>query len=1022
MLFSINVICLERKRCVLKHLSVVILVILIPAMLIGLAMPASAQAPAKSSAPATSQSSTAQSSATTGTMRGQVTDPSGAVVANAAVAILVSGGPTHSATTNRSGAYEIGNLPPGKYTVTANAQGFAVFVQNDVDVAAGQVAQFNIALDISVKQEKVNVEAEGPTLDVNPSNNASAIVLSGKDLDALPDDPDELQSDLEALAGPSAGPNGGQLYIDGFTAGQLPPKSSIREIRINQNPFSAEYDKLGYGRIEIFTKPGTDKFHGQFSVVGNSSGLNTRNPFLGDATQEPYDSVIYQGNFGGPINKKASFFFDVQRRNIDEIAVVNTPALDGNPNENLTEDEPNPRTRTNISPRIDYQVSTNNTLSARYQYYRDTWQNDGVGGSVLPEAGYNSTSTEHTVQIIDTQVLNTKAINETRFQYLRDNSGQTPVTTPLQTLPPGFTTDASINVIGAFTGGRTTSGAQTDYQDHYELQNYTSISQGKHFLKFGGRLRAVHEVNTSSAGFNGSFTFPSIQAYATAVQALAGGATQVPGANQFTLDATHSGAVPTVPVTVVDAGLYVQDDWKVRPNFTLSGGLRFETQNAIHDHGDWGPRLSFSWGLGGGGKNAPTTVLRGGFGLFYDRFTQNLVLNADRLNGVTQQQYALSTQCSTPPCPNIDFFPVVPAPSQLSTATSSIYQIAPDLHAPYVMQTAFSMERQVTKIANVTLTYLNARGVHQLMSIDVNAPTPGTPYSIGPRPNPNAGDINQYSSAGLFRQNQLIANFNIRAGAKLSLFGYYSLNYANSDPIGSSSNGSFSNNFPSNQYDVALDYGRASFAIRDRVFFGGTIGLPRGFRLSPFMIFNSGSPYNVTAGQDLANDLQFNVRPEFATNVSGICVSPTQACHYVVPAMGQPYTQIPINYLTGPNLFTLNLRLAKTFGFGPQIGGTNGAPSGGGSHGGGPHGGGGGGGSVARGPGGGFGGMGPATNRRYNLTFSVNARNVLNKVNDATPIGVLSSPDFGKSIALAGGAFSSPAANRKIELQAMFSF
>ena len=322
--FLDDVICLERIRCVLKYLSAVILAnlvlaILIPATLIGLAAPASAQSPAQSSA---------QSSATTGTLRGQVTDPSGAVVANATVAVLVSGGQTHSATTNRTGSYEIGNLAPGKYTVTANAQGFAVFVQNDVDVAAGQVAQFNIALDISVKQEKVNVQEETPQVDVNPANNASAIVLSGKDLEALPDDPDELQSDLEALAGPSAGPNGGQLYIDGFTAGQLPPKSSIREIRINQNPFSAEYDKLGYGRIEIFTKPGTDKFHGQLSVVGNDSGLNTRNPFLGDATQEPYDSVIYMGNVGGPINKKASFFFDVQRRNIDEIAVVNAPTLD----------------------------------------------------------------------------------------------------------------------------------------------------------------------------------------------------------------------------------------------------------------------------------------------------------------------------------------------------------------------------------------------------------------------------------------------------------------------------------------------------------------------------------------------------------------------------------------------------------------------------------------------------------------------------------------------------------------------
>jgi len=992
---------------VLKYLSVFILAILIPATLIGLVAPASAQSQAQSSTSTTT---------TTGSLRGQVTDPSGAVVANATVAVLVSGGQTHSATTNRSGSYEIGNLAPGKYTVTANAQGFAVFVQNDVGVAAGQVAQFNISLDINVKQEKVNVEAEGPQLDVNPSSNASAVVLSGKDLEALPDDPDELQSDLEALAGPSAGPNGGQLYIDGFTAGQLPPKSSIREIRINQNPFSAEYDKLGYGRIEIFTKPGTDKFHGQFSVVGNDSALNTRNPFLGDATQEPYNSVIYMGNVGGPINKKASFFFDVQRRNIDEIAVVDAPALDANLNQiQLRESVPNPRTRTNLSPRIDYQVTPNNTLSARYQFYRDTWENNGVGGTMLPEAGYDTTSTEHTVQVTDTQILGTKAVNETRFQYLRDNSGQTPVTAALQNpLPANLSNIPSINVLGAFTGGRSSAGRQTDHQDHYELQNYTSVSQGKHFLKFGGRMRAVHEISASSAYFNGSYSFPDLPTYKATLQALAGGTTPS-GATQFKLDATPSGAVPTVPVTVVDAGLYVQDDWKVRPNFTLSAGLRLETQNAIHDHADWAPRVSFAWGMGGGGKNAPKTVLRGGFGLFYDRFTQNLVLNADRLNGVTQQSYAVSCPQS-PPCALLDFFPDVPAVNTLpAQTTSSIYQIAPALHAPYIMQSAFSLERQVTKIANVTVSYLNARGVHQFLSIDTNAPTPGTPYSTGPRPNPNAGDIFQYSSDGLFRQNQLIASFNIQAGARLSLRGYYTLNYANSDASGAA-------NFPSDQYDIGLDYGRASFDIRHRLFMGGTIGLPYAFRLSPFMIFNSGSPYNVTVGQDLSGDLQFNDRPAFATNVSGSCHSPTQACHYAIPATS--YVPIPINYLTGPANFTLNLRLAKTFGFGPEVGGKSGAQQAGGPPGGGgPRGGGGGGGGFGRGPGGGgFGGMGPATNRRYNLTFSVNARNILNRVNAALPIGVLSSQDFGRSIALAGGPFSSAAANRKIELQAMFSF
>ena len=324
----------------------------------------------------------------------------------------------------------------------------------------------------------------------------------------------------------------------------------------------------------------------------------------------------------------------------------------------------------------------------------------------------------------------------------------------------------------------------------------------------------------------------------------------------------------------------------------------------------------------------------------------------------------------------------------------------------------------MTRIANLTVSYLNSRGVHQLVSINANAPLPGTPYSTCP-PGDSCAPIYQYISEGIFKQNQLITNFNIRAGAKLSLFGYYSLNYSNSDTAGASS-------FPSNQYDVTGDYGRAAFGIRNRVFTGGTIGLPRGFRLSPFMVFNSGTPYSVTVGQDLSGDYLFNDRPALAVNPVGICVSPTAACHYTVPATA--YTPIPVNSLTGPAHFTLNLRLAKTFGFGPEIGktpaGQGGGPSGppggmgggGGGHSPAAHGGGG------FGGGGNFGGLGAATNRRYSLTFSVNARNVLNRVNAATPIGALTSPFFGQSIAIAGGPFSSAAANRKIELQAGFSF
>ena len=647
-----------------------------------------------------------------------------------------------------------------------------------------------------MKQEKVNVEAEGPTLDVNPANNASAIVLRGKDLDALPDDPDELLSDLQALAGPSAGPNGGQLYIDGFTAGELPPKSSDSRDSHQFESIFGGVRQAGLRTNRNFHQARIRQVPRAILCRRNSSGLNTRNPFLGDAAQTPYDSVIYQGNLGGPITKKASFFFDVQRRNIDEIAVVSAPVL------SEPESVPNPHTRTNIGSRFDYQVSTNNTLTARYQFYRDTQENAGVGGLVLPEAGYDTNSTEHTVQISDTQVLGAKVVNETHFQYLRENSGQNPLSAAV-----------GIDVFGEFTGGGANSGTQTDHQDHYELQNYTSISAGKHFVKFGGRLRAIHEVNVSSAGFNGTYTFASLSDYNSGTP------------NQYSISGTPGGPAATVPVTMVDAGLYVQDDWKVRPNITLSGGLRFETQSGIHDHADLAPRLGFAWGLGGGGKTAPKTVLRGGFGLFYDRFTEDLILNADRENGIVQQQAVI-------PAPT--FYPSVPPVSTFPTTMQSIYQINSGLHAPYIMQTAFSMERQLTKIANLTVTYLNARGVHQFLSLNANAPTPGTPGSpLANIPNPNAGPIYQYVSDGVFRQNQLITNFNIRAGSKLSLFGYYALNFANSDTSGVSG-------FPSNSYDVGADYGRASFDTRDRVFFGGTVGLPRGFRLSPFMIFNSG--------------------------------------------------------------------------------------------------------------------------------------------------------------------------------------
>ena len=956
----------------------------------------------------------------TGTLRGRITDPSGAVIPQATVMANTTEGRSVTVVTNDQGVYEFKGLPAGSYTVTAVAKGFATDQEDNVNIAAGQAQQLDIALQIQVEQEKVEVHEETPTVDVSPQNSASTLIIKGKDLEALSDDPDELQSELEALAGPSAGPNGGQIYVDGFTAGQLPPKSAIREIRINQNPFSAEYDKLGYGRIEIFTKPGTDKFHGQVMVNGNSSAFNALNPFV---TEEPsYYSEIFNGNISGPMGKKASFFFTVQQRNIDNESVVAAQILD--PNNNFVSYNtavPSPSTVLNISPRFDFQLTPSNTLTVRYQYVHNTQDNGGVGQFSLPSVGYNSHSSEQTVQISDTQIISPTIVNETRFQYIRQTSNQF----PLSTAP-------TLVVQEAFTGGGSPSGTVISNQDHYELQNYTSIAHGHHFIKFGGRLRDTQYSSNEDSGFNGSYNFSSLSAYQITQVGLQEGLTPQQiramggGASQFSIITGQ----PLSDVSMLDIGLYVQDEWKIRPNITLSAGLRYETQTGIPYHGDWAPRISLAWGLGHG-KTPPKTVLRAGYGIFYDRFSYNYLLQAERQNGITQLQYIVNQP---------DFYPLIPPPSVLeqnAKTSPTVYQVASNIQPGYTLQTAFSVERQLTKSSTLSVTYLNARGEHQLFLRNANAPLPGTynpsdPTS-GVRPYGGTTNIYQYNSEGTFEQNQLIANYRVNIGTRISLFGFYSLNFANSDlgaGGGGGGGGSFfgggssSAAFIMNSYDPGQDWGRASFDVRNRFVLGGNITLKYGFRLSPFIIAQSGAPFNIIVGQDLNGDSIFNDRPALgATAGPGGTIYVTQwGTFNSVPIAGQPIA--PVNTGSATSLFTLNLRLSKTFGLGPKVehGAVASAGSGSGSHTAAAHGGGGLGGRGLTGGGGNPFSFASETNHRYNLTFTVSARNLLNNVNYAPPIGNLDSPIFGMPNALAGPPFSSGSANRRIDLQMLFSF
>ncbi|HEY1339683.1 MAG TPA: carboxypeptidase regulatory-like domain-containing protein [Bryobacteraceae bacterium] len=979
----------------------------------------------------------------TGTIKGVLTDNSGAIIPAAPVS-LTGNGVQKTAQTQADGSYTFTGLAPGEYTVHAVFPGFSP-VEKKVTVAAGSTVQVPIQLTVTAEKQEVTVSAEaGPTVSVEPDNNATALVLKGEDLSALPDDPDDLADALQALAGPGAGPNGGSIYIDGFSGGELPPKESIREIRINQNPFSAEFDRLGYGRIEILTKPGFDKFRGSLFFHDSDALFNSRNPLV---TNKPdFSSRMFGGNVGGPLNKHTSFFMDFNRRQITDNTLVTAQFLDPATLAVVPINQAyvTPNTRTEIGPRLDWQISTNHTLTGRFQYGWNSFQNRGIGGYNLPppysQMAYDVNGTNLNLTLTETAVLSPKVVNETRFQYARRYSESLGNNLP------------TIAVSQEFSIGGNQVGNAYDLNTHYELQNYTSIAQNSHTIRVGVRLRRESVRDNSPSGYAGTFLFngavapvldasnqPVVdpatgQAVTQQISALEqyrrtllfqglgygpdvirqlGG-----GASQFTISAGN----PYASIFQYDVAPFVQDDWKLRPNLTLSLGLRYEIQTNLGGHGDFAPRVGFAWAPGSAKNGRQKTVIRGGFGIFYDRVGENLFLQAARLNGSNQLSYVLT---------NPDFFPNIPTVSTLTPTQNTLYRVDSGLRSQYMIQSAIGVERQLPRNTTASVTFTNTRGLHLSQSVPINTPLPGTfipgvPGS-GLRPFGDIGNLFLYESGGLFRQNMFLFNVNSRISRNLSLNANYTLNYAHDLP-----------GTPTDPYDFALDWGRSSLDRRHRFQLVGSWAAPLGLRLSPFVILQSGAPYDITLGRDIYGNTLRNARPAFADAAAGVAdadIVHTQFGDFLAnPLPGSTADIVPRNYLTAAGMVSVNLRIARTFGFGEPRGGN--AASGGGTGGGrgfgggGDHGHGGGGGGMRMGPmGGGRGGMfgdSGSSEHRYNLTLSTQITNVLNHYNPANYEGVLGSTVFGtpRGISTGFGGFGggSMANNRRIELQLRLTF
>ena len=928
--------------------------------------------------------------AQTASIRGQVKDESGAMIPGATVTATDSSGNVLAAVSAADGSYSLKRVPNGSYRIEAAFTGFAM--KDPVAfVERGQDANLNLVLNVSAVVQNVTVQAQdSATVSVDSGNNASAVVLSGSKLDSLADNPDDLASDLQALAGPSAGPNGGSVYINGFSTGEMPPKESIREIRINQNPFSPEYDSLGLGRIEIFTKPGSGQFHGSAAFNLGSSIFNSRNPYA--AVKATFLLREFGTSLAGPLGQRASFTFDARGEVTDNGAIINGATLDPASLAIIS-----PYTGVNdvaqhrffATPDVDYTLNDKHTLSMRYRISQTDIPDSGLGGFNLVESADHAHALVQTAQFVDTDVLNEKAVNETRFQFFNVSSSMAAVN-------PG----ASIQVLNAFTGGGSIVGKSSDVQRNFELQNVTTLTHGAVVWHFGARLRATVEQNISQLDFNGAFTFggetapeldannqvvkdtsgnpvlislSSIQQYQRTLMLQKAGFTTAQiqvlggGASQFSLNAGN----PLVSLSQVDAGLFVGNTWKVRPNLTFDLGLRYETQSNIHDRGNFAPRVAASWSPGWSHQKL---VLRGGFGIFYDRFALTNTLNAQRYNGVNQQQYVIN---------NPSFYPNVPTAASLAASLQGqvIELNAPTVRAPYLMQSVFSVEQQLPLHTVVALSYSNSHGLHQLRSLDINAPaTPGGPYPLG-----NKNPVFQVQSSGLFNQNQLILNVTSQASKNISLFGSYTYGKAMSNTDGTST-------FPANPYSMAGEYGPASTDVRNFETFGGTIQSIWKTMFSPLLTVRSGPPFNITVGRDLYGTTLFNGRPGIATDPTRTGVIQTRY-GLLDPSPIAGESLLPRNFGRGPGSIQFNMRASKTIVFG----------------------------SVKD--------LNNATERpRYGLICTLQMRNLLNHNNPGPIIGNIASPLFGKANQSAGSPttmgtqMSESATNRRFELQIRFTF
>jgi len=739
---------------------------------------------------------------------GIVSDVNGEVVQGAKVILRRQEGAKQQSTrSDAKGSFRFARIAFGIAQIEVEKEAFKpAIIQVNINALAS--APVRVVLEVADLQEELTVSNQSAQVNTNPAENRDVIKLDRNELSTLPVFDNDVIRAVSSLADASSTGSGGpSVIVDGLEVTSKVPASMIQEVRINQNPYSAEFARPGRGRIEVITRAGMTEYHGEFGFIFRDSHLDARNAFA--LERAPEQRRIFDGTLTGPIghSKKTSFFFAGNHEEEDLQAVVYAETPSGIVSENVA----TPQRQSEFSFRINHQFGEKTTFSVRLDLNQDSNGNTGAGGFNLPEVAANSTGGEHHVFFTLRQILSPKLINELTSRIGHEYGRTRSVT---QGVP-------RLVVQDAFTGG----GGQVNRrstENHVQLNEILSWTEGKHFVRAGVNIPDISRRGYSDqSNFGGTFTFATLDDYV---------------ANRPFLYSINEGD-GHLAFWQKEFGMFVQDLVLVRANLSIAAGLRYDHQNYLSDHNNFAPRLSFAYAP----SKQRKTILRGGAGIFYDRTGVLPIADMLRFDGQRLRQVNLSNPGYPDPFSN---------GGTLANQPVSIVRFDPYLSSPYTFQFNAGVERQINKSLTVSANYINTRGIRMFRSRDINAPLPGAVV----RPDPTIGVLRQVESSALGQTHML--ELMVRGNVTRYFNGtiQYNLGRAHNDTGGI-------NVRPANNYDLSGEWSRANFDEFQHFNMLGTFKMGSWFKVGTSVSLASGRPYTLTTGRDDNLDTVATDRP-----------------------------------------------------------------------------------------------------------------------------------------------------------------